>query len=646
MNPKVPHLAFDQLDIWIAKGQASYTMNRGTFKTKDRIKKKVKLLFSHQDQGIFWYQHENNRIGILPVNEEGRTTLNVIRETDFNRFWLAVPATPNEHVYGCGEQFSEFDLKGKKVTVWVSEHHSVKKIVKKFLREKVFGVNPNHKGSFKEQQTYYAQPTFLSSHKYLVHVQSDSYQTFDFKPNYTMIEARDIPQAIHVLYADDFLALSKRTADLLGKQPPLPEWTEKGLIIASQGGIETLKKHVDTCLNSGIPLVGVWSQDWSGNLVTAFGYQVYWNWQISETLYPNMKEEIKELASKNIAFLGYINTFLKENTPLYQEAKAKDYFVKTTRGDVYHIKSTTFNAGIIDLTHPGAYQWYKDIIKNNMIGLGMKGWMADFGEYLPTDAVIYQGKAEHVHNLWPSLWAKLNQEAIHESKNQELFFFTRAGYTETIAHSPAMWAGDQHVDFSKEYGLPSAIVSALSMATIGIGQTHSDIGGYTTILHMKRSKELLIRWAEMNLFSPIFRCHEGNQPTQNAQFDADQETLDIFANLSTIYRKLSPYLAHLKSEYQKQGIPIIRPLFYHYDEAWAYQEKYQFLYGEDVLVSPVIDDKVRQKTVRLPQGVWVQFFTNHAFLGGVHHVDAPLGRPIAFYRKGSPFEALFKGLET
>jgi len=638
---------FDDLKIEIAQGSATYQMNRGTFKTKDRIKHREKLIFNHLEDGVYWYGFDDKKIGIVPTFNENHVEIKVINPTPFNRFWLTLPSDLNEHFYGCGEQFSEFDLKGKKVNIWVSEHHSVKKILKKFIREKLFGVNPNHQGNFKEQQTYYAQPTFLSSYHYLIHAESDVYQTYHFKKDSTTLFFREVPVKIHVLYADSFLTLSSLTQKLLGTQPRLPEWTQKGLIIASQGGIQSLHENIKKAEEYHIPLIGVWSQDWSGHLVTAFGYQVYWNWQYDPSSYPRLKEEIQELKKKNIAFLGYINTFLKEDTPLYLEAKEKGYFVKTKEHQIYHIKSTTFNAGIIDLTHPDAYLWYKNIIKKNMIDLGMKGWMADFGEYLPTDSVIHQGNPEHVHNIWPSLWAQLNHEAILETqKENELFFFTRAGYTKTIQHSNTMWAGDQHVDFSKTYGLPSAIVSSLSLATIGIGVNHSDIGGYTTILHMKRSKELLIRWAEMNLFSPLFRCHEGNQPDKNAQFSFDEETLSVFSNLASLFKQLSPYLSFLKDEYEQKGYPIIRPIFYHYDEKWAYREKYQFLYGEDLLVTPVILPKATTRKITLPQGDWIELLTHKAFTGGIHQIDAPLGKPLAFYKKGSSFEELFKSLKS
>ena len=83
------------------------------------------------------------------------------------------------------------------------------------------------------------------------------------------------------------------------------------------------------------------------------------------------------------------------------------------------------------------------------------------------------------------------------------------------------WAGDQNVDFSLSDGLPSTIPAALSLGISGMGLTHFDIGGYTTVLRkgataevdfdfrMVRSEELFFRSAEMAVFTPVMRTHEG-----------------------------------------------------------------------------------------------------------------------------------------
>ncbi|MGA3715873.1 TIM-barrel domain-containing protein, partial [Escherichia coli] len=126
-----------------------------------------------------------------------------------------------------------------------------------------------------------------------------------------------------------------------------------------------------------------------------------------------------------------------------------------------------------------------------MIELGCGGWMADFGEYLPTDTYLHNGvSAEIMHNAWPALWAKCNYEALEETgKLGEILFFMRAGSTGSQKYSTMMWAGDQNVDWSLDDGLASVVPAALSLAMTGHGLHHNDIGGYTTLFEMKRSKE-------------------------------------------------------------------------------------------------------------------------------------------------------------
>ena len=71
-----------------------------------------------------------------------------------------------------------------------------------------------------------------------------------------------------------------------------------------------------------------------------------------------------------------------------------------------------------------------DVIKRNMIDLGLSGWMADFSEFLPPDGVFSSGEnGRDLHNLWPVLWAKLNREVVEETGNLgDIMFFMRAGF--------------------------------------------------------------------------------------------------------------------------------------------------------------------------------------------------------------------------
>ncbi len=640
-------------------------MSRGSFKYRQKLQWRQRcevISMNQKDGGVEILVQEkkfNTQFKLTILDNATRQDLIMERvdnsNTGVNRFWITFPTSATEHIYGCGENYSEFDLKGQKVRIWVAEHQNVARISKKLIKEKLFGKKPKKKLSFDKYESYYVQPTFVSSDKYFVHVDMNQYGEFDFtNPDVITIYTQELPK-LTMETADTFPELSKKLSSLLGHQRKLPDWIYDGAIIAMQDWVkdgDKVKEGFDGCGNidrklaeleaTGAKVAGVWCQDWCGCRCTGFGYQVMWNWKYSKEQYPDLPEKIKKWKSKGVRFLGYINPFIALEKDIYQEAKAKGYCVKDKDGNDYLVTITTFPAAMVDFTNPEAYEWYKNLIKENMIGIGMGGWMADFGEYLPVDAVLHDGNPKELHNKWPAIWAKMNREAIDECHAEdEVFFFTRAGYTGTVNDSAMMWTGDQHVDWSVDDGLPSVIPATLSLAMCGCGISHSDVGGYTTVMHMRRTKELLMRWEEMNVFSPLFRFHEGNQPGNNVQFDYDDELLSHTAACSRMHEKIGDYLRHLVEETQNNGTPVMRPVFYHYDEPWAYKDASEYLLGEDILVAPILEEGRRSRQVTLPNDVWVHLFTGDEYKMGTFSIDAKVGEPPVFIRKASPrFEEL------
>lgn len=634
-------------------GEASYKMgNGGVFKYKEKIVWREKL------QNISSIKEENGvvikamvkdiKLELLLRYENKKLTVEFTNGNPrINRVWLRIPSNNEEKIYGCGESFTHFNLKGNKVRIWVAEHQNLNRMIKKFLGRKILRRGDNHIGNFEKYDSYYVQPTFVSSQKYFLHVDTNCYCEFDFrKDDYTTLMIREIPKAIVIGEGDTFEELLQNLSSVLGRQPKMPEWIYNGTILGVQGGKDVLLQKINSAKNAGVKISGVWCQDWEGVRITAFGKQLMWNWEYDNNLYPNLEETIKELEKENIKFLGYINPFLAVEGDLYKEASEAGYVVKNTKGENYMVTITTFPAAMVDLTNPAAVEWIKNIIKNNMIKVGLKGWMADFGEYMPTDAVVYSGeKGDEIHNSWPALWAKINREAIEEENMLgEIFFFTRAGYTDTIRYSTMMWNGDQHVNFSYDDGLASVIPATLSLGMSGYGLVHSDIGGYTTMLDMKRSKDLFIRWTELCAFSPLMRGHEGNRPDDNIQFDADKDSLYYYSKMSNVYSSLSPYIKALVEENALKGIPVMRPLFMYYDEDRAFDEKYQYLLGRDMLVAPVIDKNENSKMVYLPDDNWIHLWSGKEYKGGSYNISAPYGEPPVFYRKDSKFKDLFNSL--
>lgn len=645
------------MEVSIGSGENQFSMSRGSFKYKQKISGKRKLTLQNQEKTEEGYlltyvdpkgSSAKEQVHQFAVTQQGsQIRLAYVGEEKpgVNRYWLTFVTNPKEHIYGCGETYSELDLKGQNVRIWVAEHQNTGRISKKIIKEKLLGKHPDKKLSFDKYESYYAQPTFVSSDKYYVHCDINAYSEFDFTDAGKITLYFQEPPVIITDSGQDFAEVSRKLTGLLGRQKALPDWLYDGVILGIQEGTDVVDAKIKKAKEAGVPVVGVWCQDWSGCRRTGFGYQVMWNWEWDQELYPGLDKKIAEWKEEGVRFLGYINPFIAIEKDLYAYASEHGYCVQDREGKDYLVTITTFPAAMVDFTNPEAYEWYKGLIKENMIGLGMGGWMADFGEYLPIDAVLYSGEDPAIiHNQWPAIWAKMNQEAVAEcGKEGRVFFFTRAGHTGTIAHSHMMWTGDQHVDWSIDDGLPAVIPATLSLAMSGYGIAHSDVGGYTTIMHMRRSKELLLRWEEMNVFSPLFRTHEGNQPVNNVQFDDDEELLAQLAKCGRMHVALKDYLKGLVAEEISDGTPVMRPLFYHYDEAEAYTEKTEYLLGRDLLVAPVYEEGAKSRTIYLPSDGWVNIFDGKEYAGGHMIVEAPIGKPPVFVRKDSKdYEALMQ----
>lgn len=649
---------FNSKSLFLSIGQVepSYRMSRGSFKIRQKklLEKRLSLssVSKSADGCLLSFSDE----GGMPALE---VTLTLIGENllkaepklksggKFNRMTFRIPAQKDEAVYGAGENFAAFNLRGKRQRVWVAEHINAGQIARKIIKSSLNIKAVDRKQPYKNYETYYAQPTFVSSEKYFVHLDTTDYAVFDFKnKSCHELSVNDICP-VYFGFSKSFEELMNTLGSLLGRQPQLPDWVYDGAILGIQGGTQTVFEKLERAKSCGTAVAGVWCQDWEGRRVTAFGKQLQWNWEWDSERYPELDKKIWELKENGVRFLGYINPFLAIEKPLYAEASKRNYCVKDKNGNDCLVKITTFPAAMVDLTNPEAYEWIKGIIKKNMIAFGLDGWMADFGEYLPTDCVLFSGEnPEKIHNSWPARWAKVNREALEETgKLGEIFFFTRAGYTETVKYSTLMWAGDQHADWTFDFGLPSVIPACLSLGLCGFGLSHSDVGGYTTFAKMRRSPELFMRWAEMNAFSPVMRSHEGSNPDLNAQFDANEEVLAHHARYSRIHRLLKPYLTAADELNSSRSVPVMRPLFFYYDGERERNESGEYLLGRDLLVAPVLREGKSKRTVYLPKDEWVGIWDEKEYGAGEHEICAPLGTIPVFYRKGSEYTTLFRKLK-
>lgn len=637
--------------LFLGSGKENLKMYRGHFKIKDYIESRIPLVIdkveNQKDTIIIAFKSQDTTYIKLAVSldDEGRLIIKpILMDGKWNRLWLRLYANQDERIYGCGEQMSYFNLRGKHFPLWTSEPGVGRN--KETLT--TFWADVKDKAGGNYYTTNYPEPTFISTQKYYCHTTSYQYADFDFRnTNFHELHYWGIPDQVIFETADNYIDLVAKLTNLLGRQPVLPEWTDNGALLGVQGGSKRVEEITQRMLKKGVKLAGIWCQDWEGIRMTSFGKRLFWNWESNEELYPNLKEKIKAWKGKNLKFLAYINPYVANDTEMYKKADTMGFFAKNKAGNTYLVDFGEFYCGVVDFTNPQAFSWFKSIIKKNLIDIGVVGWMADFGEYLPTDIVLNDGSNPMVaHNEWPMLWAKCNYEAVKESgKLGEVVYFMRAGATGSQKYCTLLWAGDQSVNWSLDDGLASTIPAALSAGMTGNGLSHSDIGGYTSLYGNIRSKELFMRWAEMGSFLPFMRTHEGNRPSENFQVYDDDEAIDHFAKCTNVFVDLTEYRHKIIEENATKGTPVQRPLFMQYEkDDEAYEVQYEYLFGPDVLVAPVYEEGRTDWSVYLPNDEWIHLWSGKEYSGGEVNVDSPLGRIPVFYRKKSRFSDLFKSI--
>ncbi len=553
-----------------------------------------------------------------------------------NRWTLRLPADADEQIWGCGEQMSYLGLRGRKYPLWTSEPGVGRDKTQEITR--IMDAFAMAGGDY--WTTNYPQPTYLSSAGYAVHVDCDAYQIFDFtEGNAHALEAWAIPAAIEFTLGTP-AELVEQLSARFGRQPALPDWAIGGAIVGLKAGDASFAR-LDAIRAAGAAGSALWCEDWCGIRETSFGRRLFWDWQWNTGRYADLPARIAALKADGIGFLGYTNPYLAVDGPLYAEAQAAAYLALRQDSDTpYDVDFGEFLAGVVDFTNPAAAAWFAErIIGREMLDFGLIGWMADFGEYLPTDLRLHDGSDPmEAHNRWPVLWAKVNADALaSRGMTGEAVFFMRAGWTGVGAHCPLHWAGDQLVDFSRHDGIGTAITGALSAGLVGNAWHHADCGGYTSLHGIVRTAELLHRWFDFCAFTPVMRTHEGNRPDDNLQIDSTPELLAHFAAMTRLHAALAPYVRAAAAEARETGLPLMRALFLHYPDDRTTWDLYdQYLYGRDLLVAPVVSEGANRRAAYLPADGWLDFYTGAPVPAGWRQCAAPHGQPPVFVRGAAP----------
>ena len=463
-----------------------------------------------------------------------------------------------------------------------------------------------------------------------------------------------------ILHGDNPLALVEAFTAWSGRMKPLARWASgQGAVVGMEGGTATVRALWSRLQEAGVPLGGLWLQDWTGVRNSTLGERLWWNWEVDYGRYPGWDQLVEDMRRNGTRMLVYLNPFLSNSVHLkpnarrnlWAEAGKLGYLMKNNSGDPYiqHSGAQNFSFSAIDLTNPAAMEWIKGVIRCNVLRIGpgcganftsggnnsnygdgangmggngtgslaAMGWMSDFAEYTPFDSVLHSGNAASVHNQYPGLWAKSNRDAVDEAGlGGDAVFFSRSASLTSPSYSSLFWMGDQLVTYGADDGLQSGLVGMMNGGLSGHSLSHTDTGGYTMLhecvnvaghpvicLDYHRDQQLLQRWMETTAFSDaMFRTHPGNLPGQSAQVYSNAVLLQSCASFAKVHALLYPYRALLMADAALTGAPLTRHPWIHYphDPVLGITTT-QFMMGRHVMVVPALSANVTSVRAYLPR---------------------------------------------
>jgi len=305
--------------------------------------------------------------------------------------------------------------------------------------------------------------------------------------------------------------------------------------------------------------------------------------------------------------------------PPFTEFAAQGALIKHGDGETYIYDyssnaDNSFEVSQFDFASENGVPAYKSLT-DQAIAAGFDGWMEDFGEYTPLDAVSADGATgTELHNRYPRDYHCGAYEATSDA-GKPLARFTRSGWTRSPACTPIVWGGDPTTGWDYD-GLQSSIYRALSIGTSGVGIWGSDIGGFFAMFGRSLGDELFDRWIAYGGLSVVMRSEKNG--VQLPKYDRpqpwDPDHQPVWRLYSKLHTQLYPYIQAAAEEYYSTGRPIMQHhVLTHPTDANATGRDDQYMFGPAILVAPVYTEGATERELYLPEGTWVEWWRSVSY---------------------------------
>ncbi len=400
---------------------------------------------------------------------------------------------------------------------------------------------------------------------------------------------------------------------------------------------EEIDDAIAAFVDSGVPLDSiVFDFDWA-EYFNNYKWAERWGGKSAEKMkYYSEKYGIHFMASNS-------GPMLKKNSDTFESAVEAGVLALDTEGNT--VTCGHYSGELMDFTNPATEKWLEPQLRSVMDD-GIESWWLDLTEPEgeAENTVYHIGSKAEIHNVFSNHCTEAYHSVMKRAyPNKRSFVLTRTGTAGIQRNPTALWTGD----IFSEYGTLSAhIPEALNTQLSGISMWTCDTGGFLSstnnaecpynLYHNDRAEhaELFERWAQFSCFTPMFRSHHAGGEAVPHRYN--EITFDGMAHYIKLRYRLIPYIYSLHYRNYLSGTPIMRPLFWHYpDDESAYKIKDEYLFGEFMLVAPVLEGQQTKRNVYLPEGEWYDFDYSYRYSGGEHEVYAPQNRIPVFVRAGA-----------
>jgi alpha-glucosidase len=361
--------------------------------------------------------------------------------------------------------------------------------------------------------------------------------------------------------------------------------------------------------------------------------------------FPNPRRMVKELKDQGFKTVAIIDPGIKldKEYSVFKQALEKDYFCKRADGPYMKGKVWPGECYFPDFTKPEVRDWWSGLFKELIEEIGIKGVWNDMNEpavmevpnkTFPDDVRHdYDGNPcshRKAHNVYGMQMARATYHGLKKfSYPKRPFVITRSAYSGTQRYT-STWTGDNVATWEH---LWIANIQAQRMAMSGFSFAGSDIGGFAE----QPQGELFTRWIQLGVFHPFCRVHSSGDHGEQEPWSFDDDVTKIVRKFIEIRYQLLPYLYTAFWEYINDGVPLLKPLvLFDQDDVQTHFRTDEFVYGDQILVCPIIEPNAKGRRMYIPQGNWYDYWTKEVVVGGKEMwVDADIDKIPLFIKEGA-----------